>query len=364
MQFASSVHISAAAFNEVTASFLRSAGDTWAARLLRETPREPGWLDRFTQALGVASEECAAALAAARASAEKAVARARAASLGIVTGGDDRYPPLLRQIADPPIVLWGRGDLAVLSRSAVAVVGARNASPDGLAAGRRLGHDLAAAGLVVVSGLARGVDGEAHQGALDAGGVTVAVLGCGVDRVYPPEHRALAERIVAAGVVISELAPGTPPFPHHFPLRNRIISGLCRAVVVIEASDRSGSLITARAALDQNRDVLAVPGGIGSGRYRGSHRLIKDGAKLVDTVEDVLEEIGWERRGPQAPIQANKFSEISELELHMRPGESCSVDALATKTGRSAADLLSELSVLELAGRVARAPGGCFIRLD
>ena len=170
-------------------------------------------------------------------------------------------------------MLWTRGAAAALERPAVALVGSRAASPHGLAVAERLAADLAARGIVVVSGLARGVDSAAHRGALSGGGSTIAVLGSGADIIYPPEHAALAREIEATGVVMSELAPGTPPLPLFFPLRNRIISGLSRAVVVIEAGEKSGSLITARLALDQGRDVLAVPGNVLSGRNRGAHAL-------------------------------------------------------------------------------------------
>src|SRR5438445_10692595 len=179
-----------------------------------------------------------------------------------------------------------------MSAPAVAIVGSRAASPYALAVAEQLAHDLAACGLVVVSGLARGVDSAAHRGAPAGAGVTVAVLGSGVDVMYPPEHESLAEEIDKAGAVASELVPGTPPQPWFFPLRNRIISGLSRAVVVIEAGEKSGSLITARCALEQGRDVLAVPGNVLSGRNRGAHGLLRDGAKIVETADDILEELG------------------------------------------------------------------------
>ena len=173
---------------------------------------------------------------------------------------DDRYPSLLRHIPDPPIVLWCRGTKGLDRRPMVSIVGSRNASPDGLSVARRLARELAEAGIGIVSGMARGIDGAAHRGAIEAVGFTVAVLGSGVDVPYPRSHRRLWEEIGTSGMVVSEYLPGTPPLAHHFPLRNRIISGLSEATVVVEASERSGSLITARSALDQGRDVLAVPG--------------------------------------------------------------------------------------------------------
>ena len=273
------------------------------------------------------------------------------------------YPKLLHHIADPPARLWVNGQADPLDGPAVAVVGARQATPTGLRLGYELGRDLAAAGLVVVSGLARGVDGAAHSGALDAGGRTVAVLGCGVDFVYPREHASLAARIVTIGALVSEFPPGTPPRPPHFPRRNRIISGLSLAVVVVEASEKSGSLITAKMALEQGREVLAVPGNAANGCYRGCHALIKDGARLVESVEDVLEEIGW-RSGRGAPRPVAGTSRLTGLEAAMAAGEPYSVEDLARQLERSVSRVLAELTALEIDGRVTRVAGGRFVRLD
>jgi DNA processing protein len=302
----------------------------------------------------------------ARARADRALARAAQAGYCLVTLDDDRYPAWLREIPDPPPVLWAQGDVRVLAEPAVAVVGSRAALPSSLAVARRLGRELAEAGLVVVSGLARGVDGAAHEGALDASGGdgrTIAVLGSGLDVVYPSEHRPLAQRISASGVVISELPPEARALKHHFPLRNRLISGLSRAVVVVEASEQSGSLITAELAADQGRDVLAVPGGILSGCHRGSHALIKDGARLVETVEDVLEEIRW-TRSKAVPTGATSHPMLlSTVEAAMAAGELYSADELALRVGRPLAEMLAEISTLELTGRVTRHAGGRFMRL-
>jgi DNA processing protein len=246
---------------------------------------------------------------------------------------------------------------AALERPAVALVGSRAASPHGLAVAERLAADLAARGIVVVSGLARGVDSAAHRGALAGGGSTIAVLGSGADIIYPPEHAALARDIEAAGIVMSELVPGTPPLPLFFPLRNRIISGLSRAVVVIEAGEKSGSLITARLALDQGRDVLAVPGNVLSGRNRGAHGLLRDGAKIVEGADDILEELGLQagtavRAGlPNDPVLASLI-----------PGEPADLDAIAERSGVAPARLLPRLFELELRGFVTRAGGGRFVR--
>jgi DNA processing protein len=292
--------------------------------------------------------------------------RARAATLRGQDAGmtplpwsDPSYPAALAAITDPPFVLWMRGAASALEQPAVALVGSRAASPHGLAVAERLGADLAARGIVVISGLARGVDSAAHRGALAGGGSTVAVLGSGADVIYPPEHAALAREIEATGLVMSELAPGTPPLPLFFPLRNRIISGLSRAVVVIEAGEKSGSLITARLALDQGREVLAVPGNVLSGRNRGAHGLLRDGAKIVEHADDILEELGMPEKG--AKRGTSPFPEDPVL-ASLVPGEPADLDAIAERTGVAPARLLPRLFELELKGLVARAGGGRFLR--
>ena len=269
------------------------------------------------------------------------------------------YPVALTTIVDPPPVVWVRGSIEVLNRDAVAIVGARAASPYGLSVAERLASDVAAAGLVIVSGMARGVDSAAHRGALAAGGLTVAVLGSGVDVIYPPEHAPLARDIEKAGAVISELVPGTPPLSHFFPLRNRIISGLCRAVVVIEAGEKSGSLITARMALEQGRDVLAVPGNVLSGRNRGAHGLLRDGAKIVESADDILEELGL-----PSTVRPLGQAAADPVLASLTPGEASDLDAISQRTGLSPTRLLPRLLELELAGAVARVGGGKFMRLD
>jgi DNA processing protein len=272
---------------------------------------------------------------------------------------DPRYPPLLGCTVDPPPVLWTRGKLEVLARPTVAVVGSRAASPYALQVGARLGAALAERGILVASGLARGVDSAAHRGCLKAGGPTVAVLGSGLDRVYPPEHDRLAADISQNGLVLAELGPGAAPLPEHFPLRNRIISGISLATVVVEASEKSGSLITARCALEQGRDVMAVPGSVLSGRNRGSHALLKDGAKVVETADDILQELGWSL--PRAPEVSPKLLIQEPLLWQMEPGEPYELDRLASATGISGARLLARLTELELAGFISVA-GGRFLR--
>ena len=258
------------------------------------------------------------------------------------------FPPLLAEISGPPECIWTRGDRSLFARTAVAVVGARNASREGLAAAYEIAADLARAGIVVVSGLARGIDSAAHVGALDAGGTTIAVLGTGIDLVYPSENVSLFERIAAHGLLVSEFAPGTPPLPGHFPRRNRIISGLSRAVVVIEAREKSGSLITARLAADQGRDVMAVPGTFVGGRNKGANALLRDGAKLVESAVDILQELGL----PSSAAVSGEQLETVEF----------TVDQLAEQMKIAPGEALARLLEWELAGEVQRIGLGRFVR--
>ena len=278
-----------------------------------------------------------------------------------VTAFDARYPVLLSCIPDPPPVLWVRGQFECLTSPVVAVVGSRAATPYALQVAERLGEELARHHIVVVSGLARGVDSAAHRGCLTAG-PTVAVLGSGLDRIYPAEHKSLALNISRNGLLVSELGPGAEPLPENFPLRNRIISGISLAVVVVEASEKSGSLITAGFATAQGRDVMAVPGSILSGRNRGSHALLKDGAKVVETADDILEELGWPRQPPTGREPAKSL--ISEpLLAHMDDGESYGVEELMVATGIGAPSLLRRLTELELNGLVRNVGGARFARV-
>jgi DNA processing protein len=288
--------------------------------------------------------------------AAKALEAAAAAGIVPVALFDSRYPPLLACTVDPPPVLWIRGSPAALANPTIAVIGSRAATPYALQVGSRIAAELASRGVAVVSGLARGVDSSAHRGCLQQGGVTIAVLGCGVDRVYPPEHGDLASQIAATGgAVVAELEPGTPPLPGHFPLRNRIISGISLATVVVEASEHSGSLITARCAVEQGRDVMVVPGSVLSGRNRGSHALLRDGARVVESADDILEELGWPaaaaRVAPPKPLSADPVLE------RMQPGEAYGLDDLATLTGWGGPKLLVRLTELEIAGRLTMSRG-------
>lgn len=320
-------------------------------------------LEAVIDALRLGGKGEASVAGRARAAAEEAVAAARTRAIEPLPWFDDRYPALLACTPDPPPVLWVRGDLSVLTRPAVAIVGSRAATPYALEVGARLAAELAGRQVVVTSGLARGVDSAAHRGCLDAGGRTTAVLGSGLDCVYPPEHAALAARIARQGVLVSELGPGAPPLAEHFPLRNRIISGLSLGVVVVEASEKSGSLITARCALEQGRDVLAVPGSVLTGRNRGSHALLKDGAKVVETADDILEELGWLPR-VRDPEKSCKPLDSDPLLARMQAGEAYALEELAETSGMRPARLLTRLTELELLGLVAPAGGGRFMRVS
>jgi DNA processing protein len=266
------------------------------------------------------------------------------------------FPPLLAAIHDPPARLFVRGSasLELLAEPAVAVVGARSCSSYGRSVARSLAREAAAAGLVVVSGMARGVDGEAHRGALDARGSTVAVLGCGVDRDYPAAHAELARRIAGTGgLVVSEYEPGVEPSPWRFPARNRIIAGLCRATVVIEARERSGALITADFALEEGREVLAVPGEITSSLSAGTNALLRLGATPVTRVEDVLEACGVE----PAPAPPVSLGPMAELLLGRLEEGARTADELVRATGIDAATAAASLLELELVGRITLEDG-------
>lgn len=277
------------------------------------------------------------------------------------------YPARLRMIADPPPFLYIKGEMRDEDTRAVAVVGSRSASDYGIRITRDLCRDLASLGFTVVSGMARGIDGEAHEAALSAGGRTLAVLGCGVDVVYPPEHEKLYRRICQNGAILSELPVETPPFSYNFPARNRLISGLSLGVVVVEATEKSGSLITAGLALEQGREVFAVPGEAGASRSRGTHRLIRQGAKLVETVEDIVEEIApqllagatavTKKALPSLPadvgMEARKiYGLITERPLQ--------IDEVIEASGFSPAKVSEVLLDLEIRGFLKQLPGKKF----
>ncbi|BEP37967.1 DNA-processing protein DprA [Variovorax sp. V59] len=295
----------------------------------------------------------------------------------LVTLGDAAYPTSLLEMADPPLMLYVLGaadfELTQLGHS-IAVVGSRNPTPQGAANARAFARALGEAGLPVVSGLALGVDGAAHQGALDAAGdmprlATVAVVGTGLDRVYPARHRDLAHRITLQGLIVSELPLGTPPLTQNFPKRNRLIAGLARGTLVVEAALASGSLITARLTSEQGKEVFAIPGSIHSPQSRGCHALIRQGAKLVESVNDILEELPSLHAGSAAAVPAAANGDAGAVPgareeplLDALGFDPVSLDALSARTGWSAAALQARLLELELDGHVARLPGGLFQR--
>lgn len=286
----------------------------------------------------------------------------------LLTLADADYPPLLLHTADPPLLLYLEGRAELLSANSVAIVGSRRPTPQGLENARRLARQLGEHGWTVVSGLAAGIDGAAHAGALEAAAGTVAVVGTGLDVVYPHAHRALAARIAREGLMVSEFPLGMSPLADNFPQRNRIIAGLSRGTLVVEAALRSGSLITARQAVEAGREVFAVPGSIQSPQARGCHSLLREGAKLVEAVDDILDELADGRasmpsRHPEAEeAAADEVPEAEDAVLRALGHDPVSLDALMARCGWPAPALNVRLMELELEGRVARLPGGLFQR--
>ena len=281
----------------------------------------------------------------------------------LLTLDDPRYPDLLRQIADPPILLYAVGRVELLCGNAIAMVGSRNASVQGLSNAANFGHALSDAGLTIVSGMALGIDAAAHEGGLRGSSSTIAVIGTGADRIYPRRNEKLARRIAEQGCIISEYSLGTPPSAPNFPRRNRIISGLSCAVLVVEAAAQSGSLITAHVAADQGRDVFAIPGSIHSPLAKGCHKLIKEGAKLVESVGDLLSEL---RLSPMAAIgsSAPGYCGAGVALLDAMGQGPVDTDALASFTEMAPGALAGQLLTLELAGQIERLPGGLFQRIN
>lgn len=316
---------------------------------------------------------------------------AEAEGRSIVTLADAAYPRVLLEMSDPPLLLYLQGRTDLLSHpQCLAVVGSRNPTPQGELTAHDMSRALAAAGVCIVSGMALGVDGAAHSGALDAAGATIAVVGTGLDRVYPRRHLALAHRIAQTGLLVSEFALGSSPAPANFPKRNRIIAGLSQGTLVVEAALASGSLITARLAAEMGREVFAIPGSIHAPQAKGCHALIRQGAKLVETAQDVLEDMRM--LASAAPVQSRQAvpaeppalgASDASAPLTDQGGEAVpagvcgpqasllaqmgyhplSLDALQARTGHAAADLQAWLMELELDGHIARVPGGLFQRL-
>ncbi|MGH9469673.1 MAG: DNA-processing protein DprA [Terriglobia bacterium] len=312
------------------------------------------------------------------AEAEKELESAQRSGVQVITSSSASYPPLLVQIADPPLALYVKGDVSALSRPAVAIVGSRRPSAYGSSVAHRLAADLAQRQLAIVSGLARGIDSAAHRGALEVKGATVAVLGSGIDVIYPRENKGLAEQCSANGALVSEFPLGTSPAPENFPIRNRIISGLSLGTLIAEAAEYSGSLITARLALEQNREVFAVPGNITSPQSFGPNMLIKQGAKLVDDWMDVIEELPAEAR-----MQLQAFAAASEPSAEeagtarpspgldgdqkivygaLRADEALFVDAICENASMPQPRVLTALLGLEMSGLVRQLPGMNFVR--
>jgi len=298
----------------------------------------------------------------------------------VITLEDDEYPDLLREIHDPPIALYVRGDLQkAMERPALAVVGSRRCSTYGVNVAESLSRELATHGLTIVSGLARGIDAGAHRGALEAGGQTIAVVGTGLETTYPKEHKKLEEQIIANGAVVSEFPLGTPPLPQNFPYRNRILSGLCFGVLIVEASEHSGSLITARLAYEQGREVFAVPGNITSQTSFGPNFLIKDGAKLVQIWRDVVDELPREAKeklfGIERPVAPNAISNVQPifeavalsdderkiLEI-LSADVPAHIDQLLISSEMNSSELMNALLGLEMKDRIRQLPGKSFIK--
>ncbi|CAJ0820002.1 DNA-processing protein DprA [Ralstonia flaminis] len=330
--------------------------------------------ERQARALLAAPGEALAALV------ERTVTWANEPGNAVFTLADRGYPPRLLELTDPPTVLYAKGDVSLLRAAAVGVVGARSATAAGIDNARAFAQALSAASVTVVSGLALGIDAAAHEGALSGPGSTIAVVGTGLDIVYPARNRALAHRIAEAGIIISEYPLGMGARAENFPRRNRLIAGLARGLLVVEAAAQSGSLITARLAAEQGRDVFAIPGSIHSPLAKGCHLLIKQGAKLVETAADILDELGWgqaaapvKRASRAAPAKGAAVAQAPAARLAPSAAETTLLDALGfdpvdldtlcERTGQAAAALSAQLLALELDGRVERQPGGRFLRL-
>ncbi len=288
----------------------------------------------------------------------------------ILTPAHTLYPTLLKELPDAPLVLYVNGAVDALNLPQIAMVGSRSASPSGLATAREFAAEMVQCGLVITSGLALGIDASAHEGALSKNGNTLAILGTGPDRIYPSRHLNLAERVKESGAIISEFVPGTTPRKENFPRRNRLISGLSLGTLVVEATERSGSLITARFALEQGREVFAVPGSIRNPQARGCHALIREGAKLVECVQDVFDELEAMAGFVRDSVNENQLENVTDETginkqfLHNMGYDPISVDELVRRSGLTASDVSSMLLTLELQGHVALQQGGMYQRLD
>jgi len=284
------------------------------------------------------------------------------ASHHVITVADAAFPAALLETADPPLLLYAQGRLDLLDKPALAIVGSRNPSAQGIDNARAFAEHLSRAGIAVVSGMALGIDAAAHEGGLAGSGSTIAVVGTGLDRIYPPRNRSLAHRIAEQGLLLSEFDLGMPPLAENFPQRNRVIAGLSRGTLVVEAALPSGSLITARQAIEAGREVFAIPGSIHSPQSRGCHALIKQGAKLVDSADDILGELNWAPVSPAEQRQTASPPADDAALIDALGHDPVTLDALLARTGQSAAALTARLLELELDGHVARLPGGLYQR--
>ncbi|HEX5128993.1 MAG TPA: DNA-processing protein DprA [Usitatibacter sp.] len=281
----------------------------------------------------------------------------------LVTIDEEAYPPVLREIHDPPGLLYAIGEVAFLRRPCVAIVGSRNATTQGTLDARAVAGLLSAAGQTIVSGLALGIDAAAHEGGLDGGSSSIAVIGTGADICYPRRNRALAQRLASCGCIVTEFPLGTPPVSGNFPRRNRLISGLARAVLVVEANENSGSLLTAYSALEQNREVLAMPGSIHSPLAKGCHKLLKEGAALAEDANDVLDALRLPRI-ERAAAEKNNQPQSPDSLLHALGFAPLSPDQIALRTGLAPAAVAARLTRLQIEGRVEQVSGGKFQRVE
>ncbi len=287
--------------------------------------------------------------------------------------GRPGYPALLEEIYDPPLILYARGHLEALEQPGVAIVGTRKPTIYGLQMAQGLASDLGNRGISVISGLARGIDAAAHRGCLEGGGTTIAVLGCGIDVIYPREHRQLTQRILQKGLLITEFTPGTSPAPQNFPVRNRIISGLAMGSLIVEASEYSGSLITARLAMEQNREVFALPGNLTSPQSFGPNFLIKQGAKLVQSWRDIVEELPSDIRSEllikedSKPVRKPELDLLSEEETRilnlLKMDEAVQFDKIHCSSGLGIPQLSTLLLNLEMGGRIRQLPGNLYVKI-
>jgi DNA processing protein len=364
----------------IALTFVAGVGSRKAAMLIERFGSPSACFEANSAALEAAGlrRESIDALKRSEARAQAAEQLRKLTAIGgeVITLDDARYPPLLRETFDPPIVLYARGDIErAFNQPALAIVGSRHCSTYGRNVAEMLARELAERGVTIVSGLARGIDAAAHQGALAGRGLTVAVMGTGLDTIYPKENHKLAEHIAESGALLTEFPLESPPLPQHFPFRNRVISGITLGVLVVEGAERSGSLITARMAMEQGRDVFAVPGNITSAKSFGPNTLIKDGAKLVQTWRDVVEELPFEikaailasERPDSAPAQL-QFDEVALSDAEravlsaLREDAATQIDELIAGARLARGELMSALLTLEMAGRIRQLPGKSFVK--